>query len=294
MRASIVGRVRNTHLPRSKPLIPLFEAIVNALDAIRETGGRIDHSIDIRADRQKMLVPNSLPPFENFTVTDSGVGLTDENYDSFQTVDSIHKASRGGKGLGRFTWLKAFRKVRINSCYRDGNRFLRRSFTFACRDDLPEATIDDSKQKTTGTEVSLIGFKSPYVEHAPKKLNLIADCIIMHFIPLFLDPDAPPITISSGSERIGLQKLFQDNFRKQSNRHSFSIGDQEFRMNGFRLYGRVPKHHEVQYLAHFRQVTTERLSRHLPNLRNRLSDSQSEDFYYLATIQSSYLDSKGQ
>lgn len=290
MKASILGRVRNTHLPRSKPLLPLFEAIVNALDAINEAGKGTDHSITIQADRQNLLLPNTLARFDNFTVTDTGVGLTDENYESFQTVDSTYKASKGGKGLGRFTWLKAFRKVKIKSCYRNGKSFLRRSFTFECKDSPTDQTIETSSQRKTGTTVSLIGFKSPYADQAPKKLREIAECIIMHFLPLFLNPHAPPITVSTGTENINLQKMFRDDFKSQANSYSFSIKEHAFAMTGFRLYGQAPQRHELQYLAHYRQVTSETLSKHLPNLRNKLSNPPNGDFYYLATIESSYLD----
>ena len=34
MRADVMGRVRNTNLPKSKPLLPLFEAVINSFQAI--------------------------------------------------------------------------------------------------------------------------------------------------------------------------------------------------------------------------------------------------------------------
>ncbi len=35
--------------------------------------------------------------------------------------DSMHKVDIGGKGIGRFSWLKAFKKVIINSEYENIN-----------------------------------------------------------------------------------------------------------------------------------------------------------------------------
>ena len=49
---------------------------------------------------------------------DSGIGFTDANFDSFETVDSPYKAPHGGKGLGRFLWLKAFSRVEVESHFR--------------------------------------------------------------------------------------------------------------------------------------------------------------------------------
>jgi len=36
MKVDIAGKVRNTVLPRSKPLLPVFEAVVNSLQALEE------------------------------------------------------------------------------------------------------------------------------------------------------------------------------------------------------------------------------------------------------------------
>jgi len=30
MKIDLAGKIKNTHLPRSKPLLPMFEAVVNA------------------------------------------------------------------------------------------------------------------------------------------------------------------------------------------------------------------------------------------------------------------------
>jgi len=38
MQANTIGRVKNVRLSASKPLSPLFEAIVNSIDAIEERG----------------------------------------------------------------------------------------------------------------------------------------------------------------------------------------------------------------------------------------------------------------
>ena len=54
MKASIAGRVRNTNLPKVKALLPLFEAVMNAFQAIEEAGGK-GHVVQIVAERQGSL-----------------------------------------------------------------------------------------------------------------------------------------------------------------------------------------------------------------------------------------------
>ena len=54
MKASIAGRIRNTNLPKRKALLPLFEAVINAFQAIEEAGGK-GHFIRIITERQGNL-----------------------------------------------------------------------------------------------------------------------------------------------------------------------------------------------------------------------------------------------
>jgi hypothetical protein len=93
MRASIHGRVSATNLPKGKALLPLFEAVVNAHQAIEEAGGR-NHSIRIVAERQGNLHDDKPGPIEAFTITDTGIGFTAANFESFNTVDSLSEAAR--------------------------------------------------------------------------------------------------------------------------------------------------------------------------------------------------------
>lgn len=56
MNIDLVGRIKNISLPYSKPLLPLFEAVINSFDAIEDSAkgrdGQISISIlrDTRAD----------------------------------------------------------------------------------------------------------------------------------------------------------------------------------------------------------------------------------------------------
>lgn len=67
MKASVTGRVRNTVLPRTKPLLPVFEAVINAFQAIEETGRKNGHIIRIHATRQRTLDNSKHAPFEAFS-----------------------------------------------------------------------------------------------------------------------------------------------------------------------------------------------------------------------------------
>jgi hypothetical protein len=292
MRANVPGRVRNTNLPKSKPLLPLFEAVVNALHAIEDAGGQ-GHKITISAERQGSLDEGKPGPFEAFTITDTGIGFTDENFLSFDTVDSTYKLSRGGKGLGRFIWLRAFDRVEVDSHFRSGGGYLRREFTFVARDEDLHAIPVPSDRRSPLTTVRLIGFRLPFRDECPHSLETIAQRLVGHFLPVFLDPNGPMITLDDKTAApIDLRALFREHFQAFATEHTFAIGDQTFTLSGFRLQGAIAERNEVIYAAAFREVITEHLARYLPNLRNKLVDSDRGTFAYLAFVQSPFLNAR--
>lgn len=295
MRADILGRIRNTNLPKSKPLLPLFEAVMNSFQAIEDSRMASGHEISIIAKRQGDILDKEKPSglFEAFTITDTGIGFTDDNFRSFDTMDSTYKLSRGGKGIGRFLWLKAFTRVEINSHYKEGDEYLCRSFEFQTKDEELLATSLPSKRTAPLTAVNLIGFRSPYREECPRTLEVIAQHLVAHFLPMFLDPDGPSLSITEdGSPALDLRNFFRENFQSFASARTFIVGNQNFSLIGFRLHAAIADHNELVYGAAFREVISERLGRYLPNLRGRLIDNKRGSFSYLAFIQSPFFDER--
>ena len=167
MKASIAGRIRNTNLPKAKTLLPLFEAVMNAFQAIEEAGGK-GHVIRIIAERQGSLDEGKPGPIEAFTVIDSGIGFTDANFDSFETVDSPYKAPRGGKGLGRFLVAQGVLACRSREPFprcRHGRAVLPE--IFLCCERRRAAAGDASlRSPEARTSVRLVGYRTPYVASA--------------------------------------------------------------------------------------------------------------------------------
>ena len=114
MEMNLAGRLRNTHLPVSRPLLPLYEALFNSFHAV-DDGGDDEREIEIvvhrghaQANMEEKQGTVREDPVVGFTVTDSGIGFDDDNMTSFKTADSDYKINRGGKGIGRLMWLKGF------------------------------------------------------------------------------------------------------------------------------------------------------------------------------------------
>ena len=164
MRINLAGRVAKVHLEKYQPLLPLIEAVINSLHAIEDSKVTAP-MIQIAAHHERGMKlgdeADRLAPIDSFTIEDNGIGFTDENQQSFETSDSAYKRDRGGKGIGRLLWLRAFDRAEIESTYGYG-RMMKRMFTFALPDgvdSVPATPTDATERKTT---VRLIGFKDPW------------------------------------------------------------------------------------------------------------------------------------
>lgn len=290
MKVDLAGKIKNTPLPRSKALWPMFEAVVNSFQAIEDAGERVKKpAIEIALTRDP-----ALPGFEgdtevnSFSIKDNGIGFNDNNVDSFFTSDTQYKVRRGGKGLGRFIWLKAFDRAEIESHYRADSKFLRMAFNFDLDDDQPPAPPQESQETLLRTTVRLINMKSPYKEECPRALVVIGHRLIEHCLPFFLDPQCPAVIISDERDRIDLNEYFREKFASNATQHTFKVGDCAFTLRGLRLYNPHETHHHLIYAANSREVVPEKLERYLPNLQRKFADGTGT-FAYLGFIEGDYL-----
>lgn len=214
----LAGRVRNLSLPASaaNSLIPLFEAISNALHAVETRFG------DEGPDRGKVEVEiirggsAAEPAIVGFLIRDNGVGLTDDNMKSFRTSDSPYKIKRGGKGVGRLSWLKTFGNCEVKSWFVRDGKALQRSFQFSLRGENPisKHTVTTAPAgHEIGTEVRLDPFLAPYDAHCPKRPSTIAAKIVGHFLNYFAVDKLPLLTLID-DETIDLRSFYLDHQKR--------------------------------------------------------------------------------
>ncbi|WP_227515139.1 hypothetical protein [Acinetobacter sp. Root1280] len=98
LQTNLKGRLRNTILPKTHGLMPVFEAVVNSIQSIEEKGEGNTGKIILQIDRDKQstldLESKELPPIVGFTIIDNGCGFNDENFKSFKILDSEHKIEK--------------------------------------------------------------------------------------------------------------------------------------------------------------------------------------------------------
>ena len=116
MQANIANFVRQeVRVSKRKPLLPIFEAVSNSLDAI--TDRRRRGTIRVTVLRVPELLDSSRGQPHTFIVEDNGIGFNHENMAAFDELYSERKIRHGGKGRGRFAFLKVFEKVEISSTF---------------------------------------------------------------------------------------------------------------------------------------------------------------------------------
>ena len=301
MDIDLEGRVRNTKLPLSRGLLPLFEAISNAIHSIEEAKTQSPEIVVevIRDTSQGGLIDGEpLPnqPIKSFVVKDNGIGFTKDNFKSFGTSDSSKKQKKGGKGIGRFLWLKAFSKISVTSDFVDDKKKKkRRTFTFALNANGVQGNKVKAVDEVKDTQVRLEGFKPEYRDHSsfPKATETIGRKIIEHFLEYFVLGTCPEIILKDDYEKtsLRLKRVFESEMRLDVKKQNFKIKGKSFRIAHVRLLVPPELPHSLAFCANERSVQSEQLSRLLSNLESPLVEPKgNKRFCYIGYVAGKVLD----
>lgn len=260
---NIRGRVKNFNLPKNQPLVPLFEAIVNAIHAIGErksTDPSFEGQIIIRILRDGQFVldgTGELPQIQSFEIIDNGIGFNEANIASFMESDSTYKSQIGGKGVGRFSWLIAFEKAEIESVYSEEDEYVKRSFDFS----ISNSGINDTLTDCTGyndnqTTVRLLNYIKPYADNVPKRSITIAMRIIQHCLVYFISDDCPQIILQDIDETHNLNHIFKEKIRSEANSKTIVLNDETFELLHVKAEESTINGNKLYLCAHNRLVET--------------------------------------
>tara|TARA_R110001599_G_scaffold353754_1_gene596349 strand:+ start:77 stop:2080 length:2004 start_codon:yes stop_codon:yes gene_type:complete len=287
---------------------PLVEVIVNAIQAI-ESIGNAKGLIEVTIHRsQQAELDGGTQEIEAFSVSDNGIGFTDENRESFDTLYTALKLAEGGKGFGRFTCLKYFDDVKVESVFISNNEYFRRSFKMGRDTDIIiDEHILQSEESHAGTTVTLSSIRKTFPE---KNLETIARTVVEKLLPYFIDEEktCPKIVLkeSHGNKIIVLNEYLNNPksaliSEVKSSRGKFSLtstsGEQAFNIRVFKIYS--PKSHrsKISLVAHRREVTTSSLHSYIPEFYDEFydtisidGDSKSRNFVIAVYVFSQFLD----
>jgi hypothetical protein len=294
MQANIKGLVDRLELSQAKAMMPLYEAISNAIDAIEEhQDGFSNHSIRIRLVASNDLAHQAgdgTLVVDGFDIIDDGVGFNDKNLASFQEAHTLSKVKVGGRGVGRFTFLKVFSSVHIRSVFQRDGKALLREFDFSIQDELKGADTTSEVKEVCGTHTSLRGMDDKFRAGWPTQPDTIAERIIAHFLIRFAARSCPPMTLESpGHAPIDLHALFQSTVLAHIQEQFFEVSGHIFALQAYRHRdGR--SRHVLNLCANGREVTTSKLRDLLPELPEKLIDEEQAPYTLIVLVTGEYLD----
>lgn len=309
IRTNVVGKVDNMSLSQENGVMALHEAIVNSIQSI-DAAQRVDSVlqgeiiIEVRRDQAGELDDDSgLLPVQDILVSDNGIGFTTRNYVSFQTAESTYKKAIGGKGIGRFLWLKVFEHAEIRSVFKDlkDQKLYSRQFTFVLDNKNPIVDerlvpLVNGDARSPGTTVKLSALHPEYAEPFSGSLEELADTIIEHHIHYLVDGSCPNIILredrpGNPSFQLNLNRRFRDEFLLDSDADSIDIRAYNFTIAFLKVKSDGDRaRHAILYSANKRVVLSHPLSALIPNLNQPLQLDNGDLFDILVLVSSPYLD----
>ncbi len=294
MQIDIKGKINEKKLAYSNTLLPLFEAIVNSIQAIEEESATKPGIIEIdliRSNQKRLKLDGQeeLPNIIDFVVKDNGIGFNEDNYDSFNHAHSTYK--KGAKGIGRFTWLRAFQRAEIESRFKQNGNWNLRKFNF---EPTKRGIENHSCEQVNTTQerytiVKLKGLKEEYRKWCNSKPEDIALKVIEHTFIYFLGDSCPRILLNDMGKQIVVNDLFKTFTNGQVKNKPLKIRDNNFKLSIVKLYSSKVDN-KIHYCANTREVLSDKISIDIPELDNFLEDKEGKQFSISVYVEGDFLD----
>jgi hypothetical protein len=285
---NIQGTIDNIR-SKSNVYTPLIEAIVNSIDSIQKAKIKTGEvKVIIKRDSPGLFSDSeNLPAIRHIEVHDNGTGFTKVNRDSFDTFYSDVKKDIGGKGFGRFLFLKYFNQVTVYSNYKetDGKYYVR-TFSFGKKDEIIINEINKpSDNKKNSTIVSLANLFDN--RNYDKELKTIARKVLEKLLIFFVNDKipCPKIIIKDDSDK---QQIVLNDYLKENKEikildsKTFEISENksqtyQFTAKLFKIYYSTSEN-KVILTGHNREVTETTLHTYIPEFEDGFYDSFEDDF----------------
>ena len=252
--------VETVDLTPKDALLPLFECIVNSIISLmKSTLSQNQKEIQvkiIRGDSPTQSNISNINTIHSIIITDYGHGFDDANFNSFETPFTKINKQYGCKGIGRFTALAAFKKIRIRSNYIEKNNWKYREFEFDADKEITPIKLENSEVKESKTIVELIDCFNPIVKDKTAiPLEEISQEIMQHCLIYYLNDALPTIKIYDEEEnRLDIINELFNSVSKEHER-TFEVGNHTFKAYVTKtLKEGNRKNHYVYYCANSRVV----------------------------------------
>ena len=307
----IQGLVRQ--LKMSNYLMPLFEAIVNSIQSIYLSGiknGYIEIYINRASEQQNLnfdnnpSIPSTVQEIDSIIISDNGSGFNNKNVKSFNKAYYTDKVALGCKGVGRFSWLKAFERVDIESIFEEQGEKYKRVFTYKIPQGIDKNTFitESTDEKDTKTIIKLKGLKAKYAKDSKQRIETIAKKILEHCFYYISAENAPTLIIKGYDNEnkdkepksISINELYKNLYSKNVIDEKVNIKNSEFNIKHIKLFDTgEEENHKVYFCGNNRMVLSDTVRNitKLNNLEEKIKEIDSTNkFYYIAYVSGEYLD----
>jgi len=275
MKVDLEGCVRAVNVRPSHAFLPVFEAVVNSIHSAEERfGDEVAKSgtvkVAIRRAPQQNLEGTGgkaqLPAVVGVTVSDNGLGFNGANIEAFETAYTRAKATRGGKGAGRSSWLIVFGQATIDSVYDDERgRRRRRRFKFKLThsgiEEHDDGPAPDARALLTSVELAPVHGK--YVEGLRHGTEVIADKLFEHCFPYLVMGRCPKMLLSDVGPDGPVTIEINDKLKELvlSDPVELAVGEHRLCALHVQQPHKTDRQHKAHLCAHKREVTTLLLSK---------------------------------
>ncbi|MFC3166659.1 hypothetical protein [Paracoccus fontiphilus] len=304
LQENLRNRIRKLPKPgnAAQALKPFFEAVSNAFMAIDDQAEALGTSYE---GRVSIVVQGLGTEQLSMIVRDNGIGLDQQRFKAFCTVDTDYKEKKGGKGVGRLFWLDAFSHVEVESRFLEGDVISTRAFKFELKDQDQITDIDPVEswpQNETGTVVRLHGVSfGPYKDNYPPKARVLQGHFVSEFIANFLSGAGTHINLTcKGKHGVELDVEYPSEIQKLVMKGPVTLPtldwDGKARVNviGYlcdkQTSRGLPGKHHVHLLGNGRTVETRKIDDLLGI--TSLSDNGNDNLSMHLVVSSDYLDQR--
>ncbi len=282
---------------------PLFEAIENAFNSIEE---RVlvepsfqEGRIEIRVQRVKQGTFDEIPrtalaPSEisGFSVIDNGIGFRPANWTAYQEVYTSYKKAKGGKGVGRLSYLQAFDHADVKSIYsHEGKCYCRRFKIVRTQGGTSGETNNEIEAQDNLTVLNLLSFNLRLRRKSPKTLDAIARQVAEHFFKRLSVGAQVAIYLKDewDGREIDLRKFCNEEMVLQKAEVAIEIGSHTLQVTHTKCRMRVADKHQAHLCADNRVVSSHPLgTSHLP-AKGALTSGDNK-YFYVAFVEGEVLD----
>jgi hypothetical protein len=292
---NISSYLRQIKLSPNKYLFPIFETVVNSIQAIKEAKeveGKIEITVQranpqLTTDGSKPVAPNII----GFVIQDNGIGFDEDNYSSFEELASEHKLEFGCKGIGRFMALAVFASIYIESTFKSKNdgKFYHRKIAFNESDGVKQISLEPVQETKTKTVIKLSSVRTKYIHH--NSPDDIASSLLLHLLIYYITESAPQVTIfdAASDTSISLSDVFATNINFDGVIEEIEPKNNKFRLYFLKSYFKNYHKHLIHYCAHDREVEEVSISELVTDLINERIEEDGKSYYIAVFVVSNYL-----